>query len=175
MAAVHLSGEGRDQAQTVARAFAGRSIARILSSPLERCRETAQPVADLLGLDVVVEPALNEIDCGRWTGMDFPSLAADPAWHAWNADRTGGRMPGGESAVEVQDRTMALIARLAATDGGPTLLTTHSDVVKTVVLTLIGAPLDHYGRIVVDPASITTLDLWPGGGKVVRLNEQAPA
>ena len=55
------------------------------------------------------------------------------------------------------------------------MLCSHSDVIKVVTLTLIGAPLGRYGHLAVDPASITTLDLWEGGGKVVRLNEEPRA
>ena len=70
---------------------------------------------------------------------------------------------------------MALLDRVLDQDRGPTLLVTHSDVIKTAVLTLLAAPLNHYNRLAVDPASITTVDLWRGGGRVVRLNEEAGA
>ena len=70
---------------------------------------------------------------------------------------------------------MPLIARLAAEDRGPAVLVSHSDVIKVVVLTLIGASLGRCAHVAVDPASVTTLDLWSGGGKIVRLNGEARA
>lgn len=175
MAGVHLSDAGRAQADRLARHFADVPVEVLLSSPMERCRETAAAIGGACGHPVAVEAALNEIDCGAWTGLGFEALEADPRWHAWNRDRDRHGMPDGEAAHDVQSRAMALIDRLAQAESGPLVLVSHSDVIKTVVLTLIGAPLGRYAHIAVDPASITTLDLWPGGGKVVRLNQEAAA
>ncbi len=172
---MHLSDAGRAQAARLAAYVEGWPLSRILCSPLDRCRETASPVAERFGLTVEDAEALNEIDCGNWTGMTFDALSEDPHWRVWNAERGRSRIPGGESALDVQFRAMTLIERLAAQDRGPSLLVTHSDVIKTIVLSILGTALDHHDRIVVDPASISTLDLWPGGGRVVRLNEEAGA
>ncbi|MBE7220676.1 MAG: histidine phosphatase family protein, partial [Caulobacteraceae bacterium] len=103
------------------------------------------------------------------------ALEADPRWHAWNRERDRHGIPGGETARDVQIRAMALIEHIAQEGGGACVLVSHSDVIKVVVLSLIGAPLGRYSHLAVDPASITTLDLWPGGGKVVRLNQEACA
>jgi broad specificity phosphatase PhoE len=173
MPGVVLSPEGRAQAAQLADRFASNPVARVLSSPLERCRETAEAIAARLRLAVEVEPALNEIDCGEWTGRDFASLAGDPRWHAWNSQRDRNGIPGGEQVSEVRTRVMAVLAGLAARDLGPTVLVSHSDVIKVSVLTLLGAPFAHHDRVEIDPASVTTLDLWSDGGKVVRLNEAA--
>lgn len=170
---VHLSEEGQAQAAKLATHFARLEVARVVSSPMERCRETADPIAARLDLRVETEHALTEIDCGTWTGKPFEELRDDTRWLEWNADRETTCIPEGESVPQVRQRVMALLDRLQAEDRGPTVLASHSDVIKTAVLTLIGAPLDHYYRLAVDPASITTVDLWQGGGKVVRLNQEA--
>ena len=175
MEGVHLSDEGRAQAARLGRHFADVAVDRLLSSPLERCRETAEAIAATCGRAVEIEPALNEIDCGAWTGLDFDALSDDPRWHQWNSERERHAIPEGEAVRDVQARVMPLIERLAADDHGPTVLVSHSDVIKVVALTLIGAPLGRFSHIAVDPASVTTLDLWPGGGKVVRLNQEAGA
>ena len=171
---VHLSQEGQAQALGLARYFADRPVGAILSSPLERCRETATPIAERLTLSVATEPALNELDCGAWTGESFATLQDDPRWHAWNNERDRAAIPGGESMRDAQGRVMALVNRFGAVDGQATMLLTHSDIVKVVVATLLGSPLEWHDRLQIDPASITTLDLWPGGGKVVRMNETVP-
>ena len=111
MEGVHLSDEGRMQAARLGRHFAGVEVAQLLSSPLERCRETAEPIAAGCGQAVAIEPALNEIDCGRWTGLDFETLGDDPHWHAWNHEREQHSMPGGEAMAHVQARVMPLLAR----------------------------------------------------------------
>jgi broad specificity phosphatase PhoE len=170
MPGVSLSAEGREEAERLATYFAGMKIARILSSPLERCRETAAPIATRLGLPVEDVPDLVEIDCGEWTGRDFAALASDPRWHAWNSERDGNGIPGGETVRDVQTRVMRPLQQLADKDDA-TIIVSHSDVIKVAVMTLLGTPLRWHDRIEIDPASITTVDLWQGGGKLVRLNE----
>ena len=169
---VSLSDAGRAQANALAAFFAGMpDVASVVSSPLERCIETATPIADRLGLTVVESEALNELDCGEWTGATFDALASDPRWTAWNSERGRTVVPGGESAEQVQARVMIVVERYAADDEKPAVIVTHSDVIKIAVLTLLGASLDLHDRLEIEPASITTVDLWPGGGKIVRSNQ----
>ena len=175
MPGVSLSAEGLSQAERLAAFFAAEPIAAVLSSPLERCQETADPIAARLGCPVTVEPALTELHCGRWTGQDFASLKEDPAWRRWNAERGQTAVPEGEAIGAVETRVMGLLERLEAAAGGPTILVTHSDVIKVAVLSLLGASLDLHDRIEIDPASVTTVELWRGGGKIVRSNAGVPA
>ena len=65
---VHLSLEGIREAGRLAGCLARMGITAIYSSPLERALETAAPLAQLTGIAVQVDPALNEIDFGTWTG-----------------------------------------------------------------------------------------------------------
>lgn len=175
MAGVSLSAEGQAQAERLAAHFAEEPIGAVLSSPLERCQETAAPIAARLGCAVMVEPALTELHCGRWTGQDFASLTQDPAWRRWNAERGQTAVPEGESIQAVEARVMGLLERLEAAGGAPAVLVTHSDVVKVAVLSLLGASLDLHDRVEIDPASVTTIELWPGGGKIVRSNAAVSA
>ena len=175
MPGVSLSAEGRNQAAALAAFFAGTGARTILSSPLDRCEETAAPIAARLGVPVEQDEALNEIDCGVWTGASFDQLNDDPRWRAWNSERGQTRIPNGESIEAVQVRVMALVTRVEQADRAPTVLVTHSDVIKVVLLTLLGASLDSHDRLEIDPASTTTIDLWPGGGKILRCNEAVAA
>lgn len=175
MPGVSLSPEGQAQAERLAAHFAAEPIGAVLSSPLERCQETAAPIAARQGCPVAVEPALTELHCGRWTGQDFESLTQDPAWQLWNAERGQTAIPEGESIQAVEARVMGLLERLEATAGAPTILVTHSDVIKVAILSLLGASLDLHDRVEIDPASITTVELWRGGGKIVRSNAGVPA
>ena len=120
---------------------------------------------------VHLDDDLIELDCGAWTGESFETLATDPLWHAWNNERARASVPGGETMERVQARIMRVIDRFAATEQEPAILVSHSDVIKAAVLGLLGSSLDRHDRLEIEPASITTLDLWPGGGKVVRMNE----
>ena len=174
MPGVHLSAAGRAQADALAAFFSALpDVAGILSSPLERCLETAAPIAATRGLGVLRIEALTELDCGDWTGLSFDDLAADRRWHAWNSNQSRAIVPGGESALAVRDRVMTLVESRATEGREPVVVVTHSDVIKVALLTLLGASLDFYDRLEIEPASITTVDLWPGGGKIVRSNQVA--
>src|SRR5688572_22380871 len=93
---VRLGAEGRQQAERVARRLGREPIRAIHTSPLERARETAQPIASRLGMDAEVCEALNEIDVGAWSGKEFAALHEDPRWAFWNGSRGEARAPGGE-------------------------------------------------------------------------------
>ena len=175
MPGVSLSEAGRAEARTVAaalaRRFAGETV-RLLSSPQSRTRETAAPLAEALGVGAEVADELDEIAFGDWTGKPFADLDGDPAWTAWNTSRGSARPPGGESMAAVQARVGGLLDRLAAEEGPPVILVSHGDPIRAALLGVLGLPLDAYDRIVVAPASCNELELWPGGGRVVSINER---
>src|SRR5213594_4081580 len=91
---VHLSREGLAEAQALARRLAEAPISEIYASPRERTVETAQPIAERHGLEVQIEPELDEADFGAWTGRPFDQLDQDPLWHRFNRDRAMTRIPG---------------------------------------------------------------------------------
>ncbi len=153
---VRLSDQGRAEAQALARRLAGLGVTRVLASPMERARETAEPIAEACGAAVETEPALNEIDFGEWTGAAFEALDADPRWRAWNADRGRTRPPGGEAMTQAQARMAAWLARCATDEDEAPLL---------------GLPLHFYDRFDIAPASIPTLELTDAGPRLLRLNE----
>ena len=75
MDGVTLSAKGQAEAQALAERLKGEPITMVHVSPLERARQTAAPIAGILGLEPVEAPALNEIDYGEWTGATEPSEA----------------------------------------------------------------------------------------------------
>jgi broad specificity phosphatase PhoE len=119
-----------------------------------------------------VAEELDEIAFGDWTGKAFSELDGDPAWTAWNTQRGSARPPGGESMGAVQARVGGLLDRLAAEEGPPVILVSHGDPIRAALLGVLGLPLDAYDRIVVAPVSCSELELWPGGGRVVSINER---
>src|SRR4051812_40591985 len=95
---ISLTERGRRQAERLARHLANEPIRRIYSSPMERARETAAPLARVKGIEVDVCAAIHEIDAGEWTGKTFPELdATSPAWNQFNRFRSAIPIPGGES------------------------------------------------------------------------------
>ena len=158
---VSLSAEGRNEAMALASRLRHSGVQAVLSSPRERALETAAPIAEVLRLKV-------EIDFGAWTGRSFIELEADPLWTAWNAHRAAGRPPGGESMGEAGARALGLLTRLE----GTSVAVSHCDVIRAVVLGVLGLSPDAYDRVEVAPASVSTLDLWPRGGRITALNEK---
>ena len=141
-------------------------------SPLERARETAEPIADQLRLDIEIVPALDEIDFGAWTGLELDKLALRPDWQRWNAVRSNSRAPGGETMLEVQARVVGHIEKLgvAGNDGGY-ILVGHADPIKSALLYYLGAPIDFVRRLEVSPASISAVELGGYEPRLLFINE----
>lgn len=174
MPGVTLGAEGQEQAQRLSAYFADKDVACILSSPLERAVETAEPIAGRIGVRLEICDALAEIDFGGWTGMTFETLAQEPAWRDWNEARSANRPPDGETMLEVQARIVAAMERLRRRYSGKAiLLVSHSDVIKAALVYHLGLPIDAYSRIEIDPASVSTLAAGSWGAKVLLLNGTA--
>jgi broad specificity phosphatase PhoE len=172
-AGFHLSTTGRSQAERLAQHLARESITHVFSSPLERTRETAEPIARHHRLVVEISPALGEIDAGNWTGRTFRELdASDAEWRKFNQFRGGTRIPGGESMVEVQSRFVGEMLRLRDTypDEG-IVLVSHADPIKVAIACFIGAPLDFYDRFEIGLGSVSILRLTEWSAKLVSLND----
>lgn len=160
MPGVSLNERGRGQALRLARHFSGCAIAAVVSSPMERAQETAGPIAVALGLEVVTDAGLDEIDFGEWTGAAFEALQNAPGWRAWNQFRGTAPTPGGEMMVEALARALRVLSRLRRVypDGG-VVLVGHQDVLKALLAHSLGMPLDFMHRIELTPASRSVLKI----------------
>jgi probable phosphoglycerate mutase len=155
---VHLNAEGRRQAARLAGALARVPIGAIYSSPLERARETAAPLAERTGVGVRISPDLQELDYGEWTGRTLESLANDPIWHRYNSGRGTTRIPGGETMDEVVARASGALADIAcAHPGVPAAAVTHGDVIRALLAHWSGMSLDHMLRLEVAPGSVSVV------------------
>jgi broad specificity phosphatase PhoE len=171
---VHLSLTGRTQARELAQHFAREEIGAVISSPRERAQETAEPIALALGTTHRVSNALDEVNLGGWQGHSFEDLAKNPHWQRWNAARSMTRPPNGETIAEVQARMLAELLHLHRTVPGEQLvLVSHAEPIRSVLLHLLGVGADNWGRIEIEPATITTIALDDSGGRILRVN--APA
>ncbi|MGW1888826.1 bifunctional RNase H/acid phosphatase [Streptomyces sp. NPDC002004] len=168
-----LSDVGRRQADRVAAALAARgTIGAVVTSPMRRCRETAQVVAARLGLDVTVEEGLRETDFGAWEGLTFAEVRArhPEDLDAWLASAKAAPTGGGESFATVARRVAAARDRLAAAYAGRTvLLVTHVTPIKTLVRLALGAPPESMFRMEISAASLTALAYYTDGNASLRL------
>lgn len=173
---IRLGAAGREQAERLGRRLARERFSAILASPRERTQETAAAIADATGIGPVeTVDALDEVDFGPWAGRRFDELDADPAWRRWNAMRSLARAPGGETMLEVQGRMIGVLEAIQdrfAEDR--VLLVSHSDPIKTLVMHVLGLPLDAWPRFEISPASMTVAVIGEWGGKIVTLNEVTP-
>ena len=176
-AGVDLSDDGRRQAERIADRLAGERIGGVYSSPLDRARQTAEPIADRHGLKVRVSEAMDEIDFGAWTGQSFEELDKDPNWELWNRARSLARPPGGEAIVEVQARAVRWLRRLPASHpaGGRVAIVSHGDVIRAALAYFLGMPLDHLLRFEVSPGSVSVLAMSEADVRVLSINETVVA
>ncbi|GLX23372.1 bifunctional RNase H/acid phosphatase [Streptomyces lavendulae] len=168
-----LSPAGRRQAAAVAEALAARgTVQAVVSSPLRRCRETAQAVADRLGLPVAVEEGLRETDFGAWEGLTFAEVRErfPEDLQAWLDSPRAAPTGGGESFTSVTRRVSAARDRLLAAHAGRTvLLVTHVTPVKTLVRLALGAPPESLFRMELSAASLSAVAYYADGNASVRL------
>ncbi|WP_369237424.1 bifunctional RNase H/acid phosphatase [Streptomyces sp. R21] len=168
-----LSAVGREQAERAAAALAARgTIQAIVASPLTRCRQTAQAVADRLGLDVVVEDGLREADFGAWEGLTFGEVRErhPEDLNTWLASADAEPTGGGESFEAVARRIAVTRDKLIASYAGRTvLLVTHVTPIKTFVRLALGAPPESLFRMELSAASISAVAYYADGNASLRL------
>jgi len=169
-ASIGLNEAGRWQAETLARYFGPIAVDTVLSSPVERARQTAEAITSAKHLALQIDERLNEIDFGHWSGRSFAELDGDPLFSQWNSQRASCRAPGGERMQDVQMRAAELMAALCQT-AELAIAVTHADVIKAVVCGTLGLSLNAHHRFAIDPASITTLRSRGQEWALVRLNE----
>lgn len=155
---VHLNEKGQQQADQIAAMLRRQPIAALYSSPLERCMETAQPLAAALGLPVCPEPGVLEVNYGDWHGRELKELSRLPGWHMVQHFPGGFRFPNGESLREVQMRAVDAVERLAAAHPNAAIAVfSHGDVIRMLVAHYAGTPLDLFQRTHVSTGSVSTV------------------
>ncbi|HEX6140054.1 MAG TPA: histidine phosphatase family protein [Candidatus Limnocylindria bacterium] len=153
---------------------------RLLSSPAQRCRQTAAAIAGRLGLDearIEIEPNLIEIDYGSWDGLTAEECRArDPELRAaWEADPYTVRVPGGESGADVERRARPVLDAvetwLEADRARAAVVVSHNHVVRLRLARALGLPLAMYRRRVqADPGAYSLITFTPDGPIVRRVN-----
>jgi probable phosphomutase (TIGR03848 family) len=162
---VHLDDVGRTQAEQAAERLAVVPLAELVTSPLERCRETAKAVAARQAARprLQTDRALTECDYGEWQGRKLSELARLALWKTVQTNPSAATFPGGESLSEMQARAVAAVRRrdaaVTAAHGADAvwLAVSHGDLVKSLIADALGLHLDLFQRIQVDPAAISVI------------------
>jgi probable phosphomutase (TIGR03848 family) len=151
-----------------------------VSSPLERCAETAAAVAaGRDGLTVQTEPRLIEVRYGDWTGRPLKELVKQALWKVVQQHPAAAVFPGreGEGLAQTQARAVAAVrdwdAQVTAAAGPDAvwLACSHGDVIKAVLADALGLHLDLFQRIVVDPCSVSVVRYTETRPFVLRVND----
>jgi probable phosphomutase (TIGR03848 family) len=172
-----LDESGLRQAAGLVGRLAGVPVAAVVSSPLQRCRQTVAPLVAERGLSVVSDGRLAEVDYGEWTGRKLGSLVKEPLWQVVQAHPSAAVFPGGEGLAAVQARAVAAVRahgeRVIAEHGPEAVwvVCSHGDVIKAVLADALGVHLDSFQRIVVDPCSVSVVRYTHTRPFVLRVND----
>jgi broad specificity phosphatase PhoE len=168
---VHLNASGHAQAQCLAERLAKFPIRQIFSSPMERARQTAEPLAERLGLRLEISEPLNELDFGDWTLQTFADLERLEGWKQWNVFRSAGRIPNGETMIRVQERMVTEMQRLYRAHPNDSIaLFSHADPLRAAILYFLGMPLDFIHRLQLGTASVSVLSIDNWSARLTGLN-----
>lgn len=170
---VRLNETGRAQAEALANSLKHMPIQAVYSSPLERTLETAQPLAQAKKLEVIPRTGLLEVDFGDWQDKTLKELRRRKLWKTVQSAPSQMRFPQGESFAEAQQRIADELIALSRQHSPKELIACfgHSDMIKLAAAYFIGLPLDLFQRLMVQPASVTTLSITPDkGAALLNLN-----
>lgn len=175
---VVLDEHGTAQAARTAERLAVVPLVGVVTSPLERCRQTAQAVLDgqRAAPPLRVEDGLTECDYGQWQGRTLAELAKEPLWSVVQAQPSAVTFPGGESMAAMQARAVAAVRRHDAAveaeygAGAVWAAVSHGDVIKSVLADALGMHLDLFQRIAVGPASVSIVRYGTSRPEVVTTN-----
>jgi probable phosphomutase (TIGR03848 family) len=177
---VALDDTGRAQATALAARLAAVPLAAAVSSPLQRCRETLQPLLDTRPeLRLHTDDRVGECHYGDWTGRKLSELAGEPLWGTVQRHASAAVFPGeeGESLRAMQARAVNAVRdwnqRIEAEHGPDAtyLLCTHGDIIKALAADALGMHLDLFQRINADPCSVTVIRYTPHRPFLLRLGD----
>ena len=174
---IGLDERGREQAKALAARLAPVPLAAIVTSPLDRCQQTAEAIAGARddGPAPVADERVGECRYGDWTGKPLKELEKDPLWPVVQAHPSAVRFPGsaGESMLDMQHRAVTAVRDWNARLGKDAtyLVCSHGDVIKAIVADSLGLHLDQCQRIVADPCSLTVIHYTPLRPFLIRLND----
>jgi len=177
---VPLTPRGREQAADLAGWAAGAGLDTVLTSPLSRARETAAAAAAAAGVASHVDERLVEVDFGEADGHTREEVSAvfPDAVAAFLRRPASAPMPGGEPGADAVARAAPVLAEAAAAHpDGRVLVVAHQTLLRLLLCSMLGLPLDHYravfprlentARTIVQPAA-------EGPAALLRLNDPGP-
>lgn len=152
--------------------LAALPLAGVYSSPLERCLETAEPIAAPRQMPVRPLPDLSEVDYGRWTGRSMAQLVRTKLWKKVQQSPSSVTFPEGETLIDAQRRAVAILEGIAARHPRAAVaVVTHADVIRLALAHYAGLHVDLFQRLIVSPASVSAVALGDRIPRILRMND----
>jgi probable phosphomutase (TIGR03848 family) len=173
---ISLSKDGIRQADHLVQRIGKSGFDSIRVSPMQRCEETINPWISSRfsrGLEnYLLDDGLIEMNYGSWSGRKLSSLRREPLWKIIQATPSKVKFPAGERFTAMQKRALASVQEaVESKKNGAHLLVSHGDVIKAIIAGLINLRLDNFQSLVIDPASISILDVDSQGARLVMFND----
>lgn len=178
---IFLDEVGRAQAQGLIARIGPVDIARVISSPLERCVETISPWHQIYGKSPIeINEKFIESDYGDWSGRKLDELAKEPLWEKVQKNPSQVTFPGGESFMEMHQRVASglqtIIDNLSKEEN--VIIVSHGDIIKLAIASILDLAIDNFQRLIIDPASISIVKVdtgeevtQPKGSALISMNE----
>lgn len=175
---LHLDDRGQAQARSLALRLGPVPLTAIVTSPLDRCVDTAESVL-AVQREVGNQPAWHVedriVECryGDWTGKAIKDLAKEPMWKVVQQQPSAAVFPGGEALHDIQARAVQAVREWDQNLGADAVWVacSHGDVIKAVVADALGTHLDQFQRIVIDPCSVSIIRYTDARPFVIKVND----
>jgi probable phosphomutase (TIGR03848 family) len=182
---IGLDDTGRAQARALAARLAMVPLAAVVTSPLQRCQETAAELVAVPGPKgtprpmPIIDDRLGEARYGDWTGRPIKELAKEPLWRVVQAHPSAVTFPGehGESMLGMQLRAVEAVREYDAAvarehgDEAVWVALSHGDIIKSLLADALGMHFDAFQRLVVDPCSVSVVRYTPLRPFALRVND----
>ncbi len=158
---LHLSSRGISSAGELRDRFSKLHIEAVYCSALRRSRDTAAIIAGGCGMEPVVREEFNEIDMGEWEGRSFEEVKEKypDEFEARGADLLNYRVAGGESFLDVQERSMKALEEILGRTAGDVVIVTHSGVKRSMLACLEGMSMQESFRRPQDYCSVDVVTI----------------
>ena len=173
---VFLDDVGRTATEALSTRLQGVNVARVVSSPLERTRETAA-ILFKNNMEIAIEERLSECDYGDWQGAKLSELAVHELWPIVQQRPDEMIFPNGESMNDMSSRASEAArewdANLSREHGEKVIwaAVSHGDIIKAICADAMGLPLRKFQSLLIEPASVSVIHYSDSGSAVSKLND----
>ena len=167
---VELSKTGFNQAKSLTSYLSAVKFSKVYSSPLTRCIQTITPFMEKNPkIDFQVDNRVIEMNYGKWSGQNLATLSKSSKWKQVQNNPAGFTFPQGESFKSMRKRVDLALDDLKSMKG-PILVVTHGDIIKMAITSSLGLPINRFQSFVVEPASLTIINLEKSGATILQSN-----